>query len=368
MHISTNRKPRRDDGSLCKHPDGKRWIARQQYVNAAGKRTAKKKTVVSHEAAKSALEDLRDEIARELSDRRTFRELDSFFRTEFVHEARFVGGKKVSGFRQSIDTVEHYLDAALNFFGDRWIDEITFADLQRFKKSIEDKPTQHGKVRSVSDTNHFLKRLRRLFAVAIEQGWLEKNPFNRGSNLIIESFETERTRTLSPPEEMKLLDQCGPRSWRSHLRPIIIVAIETALRRGEIMSLRWSSVDLDRRQIRVESQNSKTLKSRLVPLSARAVETLAELRRKSPRWKNKPVFGESDFKKGFNNACIDAKIADVHFHDLRHTAITRWLEKGISPAIAMKASGHSQMKTFLRYVNQSSESVYDFAMRLDRAA
>lgn len=359
---------RRDEGSLIRHADGKRWIARLRYTKADGSAGEKKRICDSHEKAKAKLKDLRSEIARELSDRKTFRDLDQFFRREYVHSARFVGGKKISGFRQSIDTVENYLDAALEFFGDRWLDEITFADLREYKKLIASRKTQHGKVRSVSDTNHFLKRLRRLFAVGVEQGWLDKNPFNRGSRLIIESHESERTRILSPDEESKLLEQCGPKSWREHLRPIIIFAIETALRRGEIMTLRWSAVDLARRQLRVESQNSKTLKSRLVPLSARACSVLAELWQNSKRRQAALVFGESDFRKAFAHACSDAKLADVHFHDLRHTAITRWLEKGISPAIAMKASGHSQMRTFLRYVNQSSDSVLEFAMKLDKAA
>ena len=357
---------RRDEGSIFKYKDGKRWVARIQYTNAAGVRTAKQKAVATYDKAKAALKDLRRDIEREFSDRKRFVDLDSFYRREYVHAAKFVGGKKISGFRQSVDTVEKYMDAAKEYFGDTYLDEITFEDLRRFKQSIADKPTRHGRQRSVSDTNHHLKRLRRLFAVAVEQGWLEKNPFNRGSRLIIEAFETERTRVLTAEEEKKLLAACN--RWRKHLAPIVIVAIETGLRRGELMSLRWSSVDLGRRQLRVDSLNSKTLKSRIVPLSSRAIATLAELRRNARGRISDLVFGNSDFKKAFIGACEEAKLSDLHFHDLRHTAITRWLEKGISPALAMKASGHSQMRTFLRYVNQSSDSVMEFAAKLDRAA
>jgi integrase len=53
---------------------------------------------------------------------------------------------------------------------------------------------------------------------------------------------------------------------------------------------------------------------------------------------------------------------------LRHTAITRMLEKNISPPLVMKISGHTQSKTFLRYVNQSESSIFDIAMKLDMAA
>ena len=368
--LERQKKARRDEGSIYRHSDGKRWVTRVQYVNAEGKRTAKKRITLTHENAKTELAKLRAEIARELSDLKTFRDLDSFFRKKYVHPARFVGGQKVSGFRQSEKALARYLDDALAFFGDTPLDQITFADLQKYKESLENRPVRRKgdemKPRSVSDVNHFLKRLRRLFNVGVEQEWLQSNPFNRGSSLIQVSLESERTRILSSADETRLLEACTGR--RKHLRHIVIFAVETGLRRGEIQTLRWFEVDMVRRQLRVDSMNSKTLKSRLVPLSSRAMDTLAELRQDLPGSSSTLIFGGIDFKKSFWSAVEDAKLGDLHFHDLRHTAITRWLEKGISPAIAMKASGHSQMKTFLRYVNQSSESVFEFAMKLDKVA
>ena len=80
------------------------------------------------------------------------------------------------------------------------------------------------------------------------------------------------------------------------------------------------------------------------------------------------VFGASDFKKGFRNAAADAGLFDVHFYDLRHTAVTRMLERGISPPLVMKISGHTQQMTFLRYVNQSETSIREIAEQLDAAA
>jgi integrase len=74
-----------------------------------------------------------------------------------------------------------------------------------------------------------------------------------------------------------------------------------------------------------------------------------------------------DFKKAYITATKVADLPDLDFHDLRHTAITRMLEKGLSPILVMKASGHSQTKTFLRYVNQTETSVYEMAQKLDAA-
>ena len=245
-----------------------------------------------------------------------------------------------------------------------------------------------GRPRSVSDTNHHLKRVRKLFKVAIEQGWLATDPFKRGGSLIVESFEVERTRILTGEEETRLLAACtgdrvkeiertrlgnverfGQRvnADNPRLRAIIITAIETAMRRGEMQRLKWKDVDLAGRVIRVEGTSTKTLKSRLVPISARLKTTLAQLRQNQLR-PDSLVFGGSDFKGAFESAAAHAGLSDVHFHDLRHTAITRMLEAGIPAPLVMKISGHTQQKTFMRYVNQTESSIYDIAMRLDAAA
>jgi integrase len=352
------------EGSIYRHDDGRRWFARLQYTDAAGRRREKKRICRTHELAKRKLGELRGEIADAGSGRKTYRELDSYYRKTFVHKARFVGGKKLSGFRQDLASVEHYLDRALEQFGDKYLDEITYSDLREYKQTIADRETMYGRERSISDINHHLKWVRQVFTIAVENAWVKVSPFKLGRPLIIESHEVERTRVLSAVEETKLLTACD--RWRGHIKPIIIFAIETALRAGEIKSLRWADVTLDGRCIKIRSLNSKTLKSRLVPLSGRAADVLAQQRQNSGR--RVLVFGDAAFKKAFHNACIDADLTDVHFHDLRHTAITRWLKKGMSIADAMKASGHSQMKTFMRYVNQSEESIFDQAKLLDRAA
>lgn len=354
------------EGSIYRAKDKKGWFARLRYTDKDGISREKKRRCLTHELAKSKIGDLKAEIESDNSERKTYRQLDEFFRKKYVHEAKFVGGQKLSGFRQDIKTVERYLDRALEVFKDREIESIRFADLENYKAKIAEMPTVHKKQRSMSDINHHLKRLRRLFTVAVEQGWLVKNPFNKGGMLIVESLEVERTRILSLAEETRLISACD--RWRKHLKPLIVFGIETACRRGEILSLTWENVNLESRSICVTAQSTKTLKTRLVPITARLAETLAQLRHNSIRHKSAKVFTTGDFKKSFNQARSDAKLKDVKFHDLRHTAITRMLEKGISPPLVMKISGHTQMKTFMRYVNQSESSVYDIAMKLDKAA
>jgi len=355
---------RRDEGSILKAPDGKRWFARLRYTDAAGKAREKKRTCISHAAARIAIGKLRREVEDELSDKKTYAELDAFYRKEYVHAAKFVNGKKISGFRQDTKTVERYLDRALEFFGDTRLDAITYDLCRRYKLHVASLPARGGP-RSVSDVNHHLKRVRRLFKVAIEQSWLDRDPFERGGSLIVESHEMERTRILTRDEEARLLAACD--KWRTHLVPLIITAIETAMRRGELQRPKWKDVDVTDRVIRVEALNTKTLRWRLVPITAKLKTTLAQLRQNQLR-PNSLVFGGQDFKRAFNTAVREAKLVDLNFHDLRHTAITRMLEDGISPPLVMKISGHTQQKTFMRYVNQTEVSIYEIALKRDAAA
>lgn len=375
---------RRDEGSILPElRDGRRtgrWYARLRYTGPDGRHREKKRTCRSHAMARAAVGELRREIEAEAAaaalppeHRVTYRELDRFYRDGYVHAARFVGTQKTSGFRQPIATVTLYMDRALAHFGDRPLREITYADLRAYKLLVESTPTVDGRgrpttrPRSVADTNNHLKRIRRMFNVAVEQGWLDVNPFRKGSPLIVPAFETERTRTISPAEESRLIAACG-NSHRRHLVPLIVFAVETACRRGEALTLRWRSVDLAARVINIEALNSKTLQRRMVPVSDRLRRVLVELRANKLRPDSLVFEGYGDPKRAFRGACVAAGLADLRFHDLRHTAITRMLMAGIPPPLVMKISGHSQMKTFLRYVNQSEASLAEIADILDRAA
>lgn len=352
------------EGHIRKH--GKRWIARLRYTDASGRRREKKRICPTEEMAKDAIREFSADCRMPTADCPTYTDLDAFYRSEYVHKAKFVGGRKVSGFRQDTKTVERYLDRALDYFGTRPLDAITYADLRDYKRTIENMPLVEGRdgPRSVSDTNHHLKRIRRLFKVAVEQQWLTVNPFEKGGPLIVESFEVERTRTLSPDEETRLLAACD-NGYRRHLVPLIIFAIETGCRRGEILSLRWSAVNLTGRVIKIEALNTKTLKPRLVPISERLRTTLVKLRQNQLR-PNSRVFQINDFKTGWRKACELASLDDLHFHDLRHTAITRML-KYIPAPLVKKISGHTTDRTFARYVNQTEADVREIALHMDQA-
>jgi integrase len=97
-------------------------------------------------------------------------------------------------------------------------------------------------------------------------------------------------------------------------------------------------------------------------MTQRVYDELLILWEQSLRDLNELVFGiTGTVKRSFTSACVEAGVDNFHFHDLRHTAITRMIQAGLSPMEVMKVSGHTQMNTFARYVNPNTQAVIRIA-------
>src|ERR1041384_1828625 len=137
------------------------------------------------------------------------------------------------------------------------------------------------------------------------------------------------------------------------------------MRRGELLKLQWSKVDLDNRVIHVKASHTKTLTDRDVPISQRLAAELRRLWEVSPKQEGL-VFGIKDnARMSFTSARSDAGLADVRFHDLRHTAATRLVQQGLSLAEVGRILGHSQPTTTYRYVNPDGTTLQRAAEALD---
>ena len=166
-----------------------------------------------------------------------------------------------------------------------------------------------------------------------------------------------RDRRLQGDEEKRLLAACrGARNrWLVHF---VALAIETGMRRSELLGLLWDNVDLERRTALLPL--TKNGDSRGVPLSSRAVDVLRAL----PPSTNGRVFGEltrEALKQSFNRAARRAGITGLRVHDLRHEATSRFFEKGLNVMEVASVTGHKTLQMLKRYTHLS---VTDLATRL----
>ncbi|MFN2302004.1 MAG: site-specific integrase, partial [Gammaproteobacteria bacterium] len=130
--------------------------------------------------------------------------------------------------------------------------------------------------------------------------------------------------------------------------------LETAMRRGELLSLVWPHIDLARRTALLpETKNGH---ARVVPLSPKAVEVLKDLR---PRATG-PVFPEvsnESIKRAFIRAARRAGLDDFRFHDLRHEATTRLFEKGLAMMEVASITGHRDPRKLRGYTHLAAEAL-----------
>jgi integrase len=166
-----------------------------------------------------------------------------------------------------------------------------------------------------------------------------------------------RSRRLSPSEEVRLMAELRPAQRGSDGRyqqggvrnpwvyAAVRLALETALRRGELLSLRWEHVHLADAYLHLP--DTKNGDSRDVPLSTRALDILGSLPR-SPAGRVFPLSAES-LKKAFERAVVRAGIADLCFHDLRHEATTRLAGKLDNVLELGAVTGHKTLSMLKRY-------------------
>jgi integrase len=339
------------------------WYARISRTDGSGKEVQ----FVKRAESKSHAIRLRKELIETYTERReegingdkmNFRLLAEIYCEKKLFEAQYHGKedakRKIGGLR-NYKTPLHYLEVLKESFGAKLIKNITHADIEIFKNKRLKTPSKRGE-RSIADVNRTLALMRTMFKFAVQNSWLSRSPFELGKPLISLADEQSRERVLTIAEEFRLLDVC--KDSKKHLRPLLVTALDTAMRRGELLSLTWRDVDFNSHFITLTATATKTQKARIVPMTNRVCDELQTLWEQSDKKLSSSVFGLKDnFKRSFSTACKLAEIEGFRFHDCRHTAITRMIQAGLSPMEIMKISGHTQMNTFARYVNPNKEAV-----------
>jgi integrase len=225
-------------------------------------------------------------------------------------------------------------------FGEWPADAITREMLDMFRR-------QRPKVAA----NRDLALMRAAFNWAVLGGLVPATPFKVGTVAAVKlTREESRTRRLEPGEEEKLLLAANG------LGDLIVAALETGCRLGELLSLQWSQV---RGDLFLPAGKTKAKKPRRVPIST-VLRPILDARRNDPNGDPLPadafVFGDEvgrrrhSIKTAWRLTCKRAKIDGLHFHDLRREAGSRWMDMGVPLATIQRWLGHhniSQTSTYL---------------------
>jgi integrase len=356
-----------------------KWYVVVRYREGGKRHSAWRKCEKNPTHAK----EVRTALKRELEDRgpqvlrhsqMTWLQLSKHFREHYLLPAKFVDDRLVSGYR-SIKPVQISLNALDAFFGSKPIRNITRGDLLAYKRVRLDTPTvvwkwprdedgrrtgtEKVKVegqRSITSVNKELRTARHLFNIALDEEWLLKSPFKKNDKLISAADEPKRTRVLTPAEEALLIAACTGR--RAHLRPRIILAIESGMRWNEMTRIRVCDVDFDTGIVVIQSRHTKTLTRRKVAMSSRVVRELKPLCKDKKQTDR--ILEFDSVKTAWTGLRAAAGITDVCWHDLRHTNATR-IEKSkrVSAGQLQRHLGHSDRRSTERYVNQDDDAVLE---------
>lgn len=236
------------------------------------------------------------------------------------------------------------------------LDKLTTADFAKYRDERLQKVVSATVKRQLNPIHHMFEIARHEWDIP-----LKTNPLER---LSLNYIDRRRERRLKPEERLRLLE--GARQLQNPCISIVIEwALETAMRRGEIVSLTWSQVDLKRRSVTVlESKNGY---SRTFPLTPKAASLLQDSlhEKRSEEDYVFPITGNA-IRLAWSRLVRSLKIEDLHFHDLRHEAISRLFEIGLTVPEVAKISGHKDTRMLMRYAHADHLAISEKLMQYAR--
>ena len=236
--------------------------------------------------------------------------------------------------------------------------------------------------------NHKINYLKIALNRAVAWGFLQKNPLTSVKPSKVDKLSV--VRYLSDEEDTRLRDALYAREekhrkqrnnnnqWRKergyelfpeyssngfvdHLKPMVLLALNTGMRRGELFNLKWTDVAFERNMLTIQGKTAKSGKTRHIPMTDEASDILK-------RWSEKPqnsdyVFPGLDggildnIKTSWNRLVKDADIKKFRFHDCRHTFASRLVMRGVDLNTVRELLGHGSIEMTLRYAHLAPEKL-----------
>lgn len=353
----------------------KKWYGRLQIKKADGRtkeysRQARNKTHARQVADELAAKYAGGGLAALDAENMTLAVLAEHYRRIKIIDPVYDGEIKVAGMIAK-ETAGEEVTTLLEYWGAAQIQKITHAAIEEYKLYLLKQPTvwrsrkkdgsivetPRGTPRKISSVNHLLRRLCAMLNFAKRSGWIETNPFNAGESLISQAAEVPRNRAEKEEELQRLLDHCV--EPRAHLRVFILIMADSALRLTEAKRLTRGQIDFERGVIHVKARIAKRNIPRIVALTDRLAAELYEYCEQAPD-DDTPILPQGAHKRAWATLKRKAGISDdLQLRDLRGWGTTR-----IAQALAaaklpwqwgMKATGHTQTKTYERYIKTDEE-------------
>jgi integrase len=244
---------------------------------------------------------------------------------------------------------ENSLNHLLPFFGDCNLSDVTSETISRYKAMR----LQEGA--KPATLNRETAMAKHCFNLGLKEwGWCRENPFCK---VKMEREDNSRDRVLTYDEEERLLAACSNR-----LRDIVLFALSTGARMGEILELTWKDVDLFRKVVVI--RQGKTGKPKTIPLIPTAMDILkSRVRRIDTSLvfpsQNGTRMTDTNLGRAFRAALKKARVEGFRFHDLRHTFASRLAMAGKDLYVIQKLLGHREPRMVQRYAHHSVQSLRD---------
>lgn len=232
------------------------------------------------------------------------------------------------------------------FKNKKYIDEIKPNDIEKFKDALLERNLSKASV------NHYLTVLQKMYNIAINNEWTDKNPVKKGAKFPKRNYVV---RYLTKEEERKIFEACP-----GHFKPVVEFALNTGLRLSNIINLKKENIDFNIRQIIITE--NKGNKFGVVYMN----EKVTEILKSATTGGGGHIFLNPNTGRPYSKSAVhrlwtkikkEAGVENFRFHDLRHTVATRLVEKGVPVPVVKELMWHSNVETTMRYVHAVAEQI-----------
>lgn len=321
--------------SVYKHKNG-RWYCRFQirgkrYHQAVPEATDKKSAENAEIKIKAELLSGRYDLVENKKERTFFQVCDKF--EEYAKNNR-----------KNYDKDKGMIKKLKNYYGDKLLSDFNPFVVESYRSKRKKEGMKPATI------NKEIGVLRRIFSIAMDNKWTDHNPSVQRFIKPL-AVANSNKKILTKDEEQALLNACCGDS--AYLKPIILCALHTGMRRSEILNLKWKNINLEKSLITILVQKNR--KKSFIPISSTLKQELNNI------WQNRkndyvfinPTTDKPyiNIRKTYNKVLNAANITDFTFHCLRHTACTRMFELGISVDVVKEIMRHSDISITLEVYN-----------------